>query len=303
MKILATAFLTIIAAALSAQQADFVACSGRIVPKERVQKLAATAPSGAQAVVRELKISAGDILKAGDTVAIISGEDTAAAALARAEAALETAKSARDIKVLQQKNFIADLQGEAQQISNVLTEKDPPRREREELEYQHTGLLRRIAQARAMLPLVEKNQNDIVAEAQAAVDEARKMHQAYFVKTPIGGRVLETHVRNGEIVPMEGICEIADSSEIFAEAEVYVSDISKVKVGQSAQISSEALGGKTFIGKVVELSRMVKTNKVFSSDPSDFSNLRVVRAKIKLDTPEPFAKLIGSRVDVRISAR
>ena len=48
------------------------------------------------------------------------------------------------------------------------------------------------------------------------------------------------------------------------------------------------------------LSGYVKTNRMFSTDPSDYSNLKVVVAKIKLDSPGSFRNLIGSQVSVRI---
>ena len=104
----------------------------------------------------------------------------------------------------------------------------------------------------------------------------------------------------GEAVGMEGICEIADTKTMYAEAEVYISDISKVAVGDSAEISSDALGEQKFSGKVVQISAYVKSNRLFSSDPSDYSNLRVVVVKIKIDAPEKFRNLIGSQVNIRI---
>ena len=282
---------------------DYVACVGRIIPQERVQKLAVSAPTGAQAVIETLNVKQGDIIKEDEIVAVIAGEKTALATLKRAKAALEIAKSARDIKVMEQNNIIADMQGELQQITNILTEKDPPRREREELEYNQTSLMRKIAHAKAILPLIEKNQNDIVAESSLAVEEADIVHKSYFVKSPISGKVLEMHIKEGEAVSMEGVCEIANISKLFVEAEIYVADVAKVKVGAKATITSDALKGKTFEGTVVSISSSVKNNKVFSSDPSEFSNLKVVRAKIKLDNCEALKNLIGSQVNVRISVK
>ncbi|MBO5255739.1 MAG: efflux RND transporter periplasmic adaptor subunit [Opitutales bacterium] len=282
---------------------DYVACVGRIIPQERVQKLAVSAPTGAQAVIETLNVKQGDIIKEDEIVAVIAGEKTALATLKRAKAALEIAKSARDIKVMEQNNIIADMQGELQQITNILTEKDPPRREREELEYNQTSLMRKIAHAKAILPLIEKNQNDIVAESSLAVEEADKVHKSYFVKSPISGKVLEMHIKEGEAVSMEGVCEIANISKLFVEAEIYVADVAKVKVGAKATITSDALKGKTFDGTVVSISSSVKNNKVFSSDPSEFSNLKVVRAKIKLDDCEALKNLIGSQVNDRISVK
>ncbi len=286
-----------------ADSADCVACVGRIIPQERVQKLAAFAPTGSQAVVDSLKIKQGDIVKAGDIVAVIAGEKTALASLKRANASLNTARSARDIRILEQKNIVADMEGELVQIANVLAEKDPPRREREELEYNQTSLLRKLSHAREMLGYIQKNQDNIVAEAELAVTEADKIHKSYFVTSPISGKVLELHVKNGEAVSQEGVCEIADLSNLFVEAEIYVADVAKVKVGAKAEVSSDALAGKTFVGEVVSISSTVKNNKVFSSDPSEYSNLKVVRAKIKLENFEALKNLIGSQVNVRIGAK
>ncbi len=286
-----------------ADAADYVACVGRIIPQERVQKLAVSTPTGAQAVIETLNVKQGDVIKENDVVAIIAGEKTALASLKRAKASLEIAKSARDIKLMEQNNLIADMQGELQQIANVLAEKDPPRREREELEYNQTSLMRKVAQARAMLPLIEKNQNDIVAEVALAVEEADKIHKSYFVKSPISGKVLEMHIKEGEAVSMEGVCEIADVSKLYVEAEVYVADIAKVSVGANAKINSDAIAGQTFEGEVVSISGSVRNNKVFSSDPGEFSNLKVVRAKIKLDNSDALKNLIGSQVNVRISIK
>ena len=299
-KILSVVFGCICALISLAENADFVACAGRIIPAERVQKLAAPSPTGAQAVIKQMNVKAGDVINKGDIVAVIAGEDTALASVNSARAALQTAMSTRDVRVMQQKNMQADIEGEIQQIKNVLLEKDPPRREREELEYQQTSLMRKLAHIRVLTPLIEKNEDNIVAQAKTALDEAVRVLNSYYVKAPISGRILEMHVKQGEAVSMEGICEIANIAEIFVEAEVYVADIAKVKVGQKAQITSDALVGKIYDGSVVSISRTVKSNKFFSSDPSDFSNLRVVRVKIKLNNPDAFKTLIGSQVNVRI---
>ena len=295
--------LALAAASQAAANADCVACAGRIIPKNRVQKLAPAAPTGSQPVIEALRAKAGDTVKAGDVIAVIAGEKAAAAALKRAKAALETAKSAREINIAERKNAAADIEGEIQQISDVIADKDPPRREREELLYNKTSLLRKLAHARAIAALVEKNQNDVVAEAEAAVEEAEKIWNSYFVKSPINGKILETHAKSGEAVSMEGVCEIADLSELFAEAEIYVADVRKVKAGAAASITSDAIAGKTFKGKVESVSASVRNNKVFSADPGEYSNLKVVRAKIRLENAEELKNLIGSQVNIRIAIK
>lgn len=280
--------------------ADAVACVGRIVPGARISKLAAPSLGGAQAIVETLNIRKGGYVEKGQIVAVLRGAAKAKAALERAEKSLAATKANSDMKTLQQENFIADLEGSFDQNRRVLDEKDPPRREREQIEYEQESLARKIAQAKSMLPHVKKTQELAVAEAEAALAEAKAAYAEYEVVAPISGEVVECNVVEGEAVGMEGICEIADTKTMYAEAEVYISDISKVAVGDSAEISSDALGDQKFSGKVVQISAYVKSNRLFSSDPSDYSNLRVVVVKIKIDAPEKFRNLIGSQVNIRI---
>lgn len=292
-----------LSAALSAAETagdSAVACVGKIVPGARIEALAAPSLGGSQAIVETLNIRRGSFVKEGEVVAVLRGAARAKAALARAESALAAARANADMKILQQENFAADLEGSFAQNQKILDEKDPPRREREEINYEQESLARKIAQAKSMVPLVKRAQELAVAEAAAAADEARAAFAEYEVRAPITGEVVESNVVPGEAVGMEGICEIADTSSMYAEAEVYVSDISRVSVGDPAEIFSDALEGKKFLGKVVQISSYVKSNRLFSSDPSDYSNLKVVVAKIKLDSPGSFRNLIGSQVSVRI---
>ena len=294
------AAVSILCFAYAASAAEAVACIGKVVPGARVAKLAALSPSGAQAVIEDLRVEKGDSVDKGAVVAVMSGAARAEAALKRAEAGSKAAKTASDLRVMRQKNLIADLKGSFEQNAKILNEKDPPRREREEIDYEQVSLARKIAQAEAMLPLVEANEAAVLEESRAAVEEAKKFYEAHFVRSPISGEVIECHVKVGEAPGMEGICEIVDSSEMYVDAEVYISDISKVKVGDAAEIFSDALGDEKCAGKVVQISSYVRANRMFSTNPSDFSNLRVVIAKIKLDNPSKFKNLIGSQVNVRI---
>ena len=63
---------------------------------------------------------------------------------------------------------------------------------------------------------------------------------------------------------------------------------------------ADALGKNVFGGAVVQISGYVKSNRLFSTDPSEYSNTRVIVAKIKLDDASSFKNLIGSQVNVRI---
>ena len=286
--------------AVQAVASDAVACMGKVVPGDRIAKLTANSPAGSQVVIKQIFVKKGDFVEAGAPVAILCGIDKAKASLERAEAVLSAVKTASAIRIQQQKNLVEDMKGSFNQNKRILDEKDPPRREREELEYEQESLARKISQAEGMLKLVEANEANVVAEARAVVEESKKHYAEFTLYSPISGEIIELHTERGEAVGMEGVCEIANTRNMFVDAEVYIADIAKIKEGDKAEITSDALKGKTFAGTVVQISGYVKSNKLFSSDPSDYSNTRVVIAKIKLNNSAEFQNLIGSQVGVRI---
>ena len=184
-----------LSAALSAAETaggSAVACVGKIVPGARIAALAAPSLGGAQPIVETLNIRRGSFVNEGDVVAVLRGAARAKAALARAESALAAARANADMKILQQENFAADLEGSFAQNQKILDEKDPPRREREEINYEQESLARKIAQAKSMVPLVKRAQELAVAEAAAAADEARAAYAEYEVRAPITRATIPT---------------------------------------------------------------------------------------------------------------
>ncbi len=279
---------------------DAVGCKGKISPDGTVYRVSAASPTAGATLLGKLCVKKGDFVKEGQVIAQLTGTDKALLTLKSSAAELERAKSLSALNILRQRQNLEDLKGNFEQNKDVLEKKDPPRREKEQLEFEQTTLKRHIAFAGEMLKAVIANENANVAAATAAHEEAKALYNEYFITSPIAGVVVETYSKAGEMVASEGICEIADTSAMYVDAEVYESDVEKIKVGLAAQCKSDARNGKTLSGKVVEISQYVKNNNLFSSDPSDFTNSRVVPVKIKLDNPQEAKSLIGSQVDVRI---
>ncbi len=303
MKKLFPIFMALCAAlqAGAADEAKFIACQGKVLPSQSVSRLAAYSPSGAQAVIEKLLVKEGDEIKAGKPVAEIKGIQRAKLSHERALEAVASAKAAADIKILQQKNLIADLEGTFAQNKKILDEKDPPRREREQIDYEQTTLLRHISQAQAMMPLVEAAQKAMVKEAEASANEAWVFYNDHILLSPLNGKVLSVFTKEGEAQGSEGVCEIADTSKMYVEAEVYFSDVLKVKLGAPVEILSDALKGKLLKGKVSEISQNVKPNKMFNVDPNEYADSRVVTVKIEIENTPELEKIIGSQVNARIS--
>ena len=168
-------------------------------------------------------------------------------------------------------------------------------------------LEKQIAEAKSSLEAVaEVREVDVkVAQseletAQAEVERAQaELNQAY-VRSPIDGQVLKINTWAGEIVNnSEGIATIGDTSSMFVTAEVYETDINKVKLGQTATITS---GGITqnLTGTVAEIGLEIGSKNVLGTDPVADADARVVEVKIRLD-PED-SKLVTNLTNLQVNA-
>ncbi|MDX2177974.1 MAG: efflux RND transporter periplasmic adaptor subunit [Bryobacteraceae bacterium] len=121
----------------------------------------------------------------------------------------------------------------------------------------------RLAQLKAQRAQVNANLNAAqrrVAVAQANLKRAADVLQRTQSIAPIDGVITNLPVRVGEtVVPgiqnssSSLIMTIADMSVITAEVKVDETDIVNVKLDQTADITIDAIPGKTFKGKVIEI--------------------------------------------------
>lgn len=122
------------------------------------------------------------------------------------------------------------------------------------------------------------------------------------MKAPISGRILKVHAKSGEVVSTAGIVEIGNTSQMCAIAEVYQTDIHKVRLGQKAIITSTAFS-KKLSGTVSEIGLLVDRQSILSINPGADTDRRVIQVKIHLDNPadsQLIAGLTNLQVDVAI---
>lgn len=151
-----------------------------------------------------------------------------------------------------------------------------------------TANLNRIAEVRPVDVQVAQREID---GAIAAVKRAEtELNQAY-VRAPIDGQILKIHTRIGEKINDSGIADLAQTDRMVAIAEVYQSDIANVKVGQTATITSQAFQGE-LRGTVMQIGLQVNQQNVFSNQPGENLDRRVIDVKIRL-TPEASKQVSG----------
>ncbi|NEZ59863.1 HlyD family efflux transporter periplasmic adaptor subunit [Adonisia turfae] len=120
-------------------------------------------------------------------------------------------------------------------------------------------------------------------EATAAVAEAEATVELARVRAPVAGRVLKIHTQAGERVKFDdGILELGQTQAMYVLAEVYETDISRLKPGQTATVKISALM-EALQGTVEQISPQIDQKGIFNNDPALGIDARVFEVKIRLD--------------------
>ena len=166
------------------------------------------------------------------------------------------------------------------------------------------SLEEQIKQVRTNLTTDRESARAEVERAIASVTQAKAELDLAFVRAPSAGQILKINTRAGETLASgKGIVELGQTSQMIVIAEVYESDIAKVKVGQSVNIISE---GNSFSGElkgsVAQLGLKIGRKDVLSTDPAAAVDARVVEVKIRLDAADSkkVSGLTNSNVIVKI---
>jgi len=103
------------------------------------------------------------------------------------------------------------------------------------------------------------NAQDILA-AQAKVDAAQATVNMLRVIAPFDGVILSVESRVGDVVSANQLSvNLADLNHLYVETQVDESDVTKVKVGASADVTLDALPGQTFTGQVTAVNPVGQT--------------------------------------------
>jgi HlyD family secretion protein len=111
---------------------------------------------------------------------------------------------------------------------------------------------------------------------------------------------LEIHAKPGELAT-SGIVEVGDTKNMVALAEVYETDIEKVRLKQKVEIKSSALS-ESLHGTVNEIGFKVAKKENFNDDPVIAADARVVKVRVLLDekSSKKSFNLTNLKVDVLI---
>lgn len=142
-----------------------------------------------------------------------------------------------------------------------------------------TATLDRITEVRPVD--IETAQAEISA-AIAATKQAQANLDLAYIRAPRDAQVLKIHAHPGERVGNEGIAQLGQTRTMYAVAEIYESDIEKIRIGQKAKITSTSFTGE-LQGTVEHIGLQVLKQNVINADPSANIDGRIIEVKIRLN--------------------
>jgi HlyD family secretion protein len=149
-----------------------------------------------------------------------------------------------------------------------------------------------------------------IQTAQSKLNLAKTRVARTIIRAPRSGQVIKVVTRAGEALEMgmgteggeQGIIELANTNQMYVVAEIYETDISRVKVGQKAEVTSPAFSGK-LTGVVERVGLKIGKNDVVATDPAANTDTRVVEVRIRLRDSQPVKGLTNLQVQVEISSK
>lgn len=194
--------------------------------------------------IEQLYVKEGQTIEAGDPFLTLEKE-AFVAARDRSAAELEIARS----RVRQAEINVADADIKLRRARRLVEEQIASAIDLETAELNYQSQQLGVEQAR-----------ETVIQAKAALDKAADDLYKTTIYAPLTGRVTALNAEEGEVVvsgtmnnPGSVIGTISDLSEILAEVDVDETEVAFLELGQEAELTVDALTGRTFTGHVVEI--------------------------------------------------
>jgi HlyD family secretion protein len=302
-------------------KSEGVAALGRLEPEDGLVQVSAPYFAGRPSIVRQLLVSEGDRVRTGQTLAILDGRGPLEAALRQSEARVAVARSrlaqvkagarpgeldAQKMEIARWQDEVANAETEYQRYEKLARSQDVSASELDEKRLALERARKTLQWAKDKLAgLAEIRPSDVdlaASELEAALAEERRVRadlELTVVRAPMAAQVVKVLARPGEDGSTRGIVELGKTDRMYAIAEVYETDVGRVRVGQKATVSGELLPAP-ITGAVAEIGMRIAKSELLPMDTASFADNRVVKVKVRLDDSRVAAGLIFGKVNVVI---
>jgi HlyD family secretion protein len=230
-----------------------VSASGKIQPHDLVNISADTMGRVTKLAVDEgYRVTKGQFLMQIDPKLLASAAQQVEASLAAARSQMEQLRVAVDSQKAALKQAQDNYARQQQLWKGGLTTK-------ETLDNAEQAVKMREADVNSATKQID-TQRLRMHQEEASLESAKYNLSKVRIESPIEGIVTKRNIQEGETVVVGTmnnagtvLLTLADMSNIEAQVEVDETDIPSVLVGQTAKVTIDAMPGKSFTGKVVEI--------------------------------------------------
>ncbi|UJP06150.1 MAG: HlyD family efflux transporter periplasmic adaptor subunit [Nitrosomonas sp.] len=285
---LMVAGLTMITTAGSTGFADGnmgIGALGRIEPRSRLIRVSHNAgPDGTR--VHQLLFQEGDLVNQGEKIAILS----------------DHAKKLAERDATNAYITILEAQLQAEKVTLAFNKREHARHRLLEQNAATSAALadaKRLAMEQSEIAI--KRLTAEIANAGFKRETALAELDHTIIVAPITGTIVKIHTRPGERIKDNGLLEMADLTQLDIVAEVYESDMPRIRPGQQARITATGFE-RPYNAEIRELGFQVKKNDLNDTDPLADTDNRIVEVRLTLepDAVNPLRHQIFRQVRVRI---
>ncbi len=169
-----------------------------------------------------------------------------------------------------------------------------------------------VTAAKAELAMAEAAKEQALAalpdeSQQVALKLAEKQLDLTQLLAPHDGTVLRVFTKPGETMGQTPILQMANLKQMVVVAEVYETNVKRLRLGQKATVRSKALRApydeQGLQGTVEQIGRMISTPALKNLDPFAPADRRVMEIRIQLDDDDACqaAEFVGLQVEVTFS--
>ena len=298
-----------------------VAGPGRIEPNSEDIKVG----SEISGKLNQVLVEEGEQVKRGQLLAVMVNDDyrahmeSAAAQVKQREAELrKVINGARTQErreafstVLQAKAVLANARSQADRYTKLFEAGVVSREESERFSREYDvakAHYEETVQHHALVDADAREEDRAMAEAnlrlaQTEWEEARARYEKTLIRSPLDATVLRKHHRSGENVTNSGnspdpIVTLGDTKALRARVDVDETEISRVRVGQSAYVTADAYGQQKFWGHVIRVGEELGRKNIRTDEPAEHVDTKILETLVQLD-PEVHMP-VGLRVDAFI---